>query len=375
MSFYLRAGDLVRVIAPSMSMSIISEEVRKRAIAVFENDLGLRISFGRHVDEDQGTLRIAPLTSRLEDFHEAFADTEVKAIFTCIGGFSSNDLLSWIDWDLVNKNPKIFCGFSDITALSMAIYTKTGMRVLSGPRFSSLGMKEGLDYTIDYLKKVLFGCTPILLAPANHFSDDAWYLPSCTKRTFHDNSNGNLPLRSGKASGIAIGGNISVLSLIYPEYLVPIPTTISEYLIPIPSTIPEYLPSVSISSSIPEYLPSVSSNQTQDWILFLEDDSLVKGAFRYVFRQLLVKLLSYAPLASNLGAIIIGRCCVASEMTDDAFEAMLKDVHLPKRNDVDIPIVINASFGHTTPIFTIPIGSTITIDANVTPAVITIHDY
>lgn len=56
------------------------------------------------------------INSRVEDIHDAFLDTNVKAIITCIGGFNSNQILEYIDYSIIENNPKILCGFSDATA-------------------------------------------------------------------------------------------------------------------------------------------------------------------------------------------------------------------------------------------------------------------
>src|SRR3990172_7157450 len=93
----LKKGDEIRIIAPARTLAIIGKESREIAAKRFE-DLGLKLSFGK----------------RVEDLHAAFSDKNVKGILTVIGGFNSNQLLRYINWDLVAKNPKIFCGFSDI---------------------------------------------------------------------------------------------------------------------------------------------------------------------------------------------------------------------------------------------------------------------
>ena len=92
--------------------------------------------------------------ARVEDLNEAFRDENVKAILTVIGGFNSNQLLDYIDYEAIKNNPKIFCGFSDITALSNAIYAKTGVVTYSGPHYSSFGMLKGFEYSLEYFKKM-----------------------------------------------------------------------------------------------------------------------------------------------------------------------------------------------------------------------------
>lgn len=98
--------------------------------------------------------------------HEAFADKSVDAVLTAIGGFNAVELLSQIDYGLIKANPKIFCGFSDITALSCAIYAKTGLVTYSGPHFSSFGMLKGFDYTLDCFKRCFFQKEAFVLCPS-----------------------------------------------------------------------------------------------------------------------------------------------------------------------------------------------------------------
>ena len=104
----LKHGDEIRVIAPARSLRIISRENQEIASKFLET-LGLRITFGKHVLESD-LFASSSVKSRLHDLHEAFSDPNVKGILTVIGGYNSNQLLPYIDYDLITKNPKIFCG-------------------------------------------------------------------------------------------------------------------------------------------------------------------------------------------------------------------------------------------------------------------------
>jgi muramoyltetrapeptide carboxypeptidase LdcA involved in peptidoglycan recycling len=77
------------------------------------------------------------IASRVEDIHAAFSDSNVRGILTVIGGFNSNQLLDSLDYELIKNNPKILCGYSDITALATAITAKTGLITYSGLHFST----------------------------------------------------------------------------------------------------------------------------------------------------------------------------------------------------------------------------------------------
>lgn len=142
----LNKGDEIRVIAPSQSMCLLSEETIAIAKQRLEA-LGFRVTFGKHVfqqiDENYACASIA---ERVADLHDAFAD------------------------------PKIICGFSDITALLNAIYAKTGLITYYGPHFSSFGMKHGFDYTLAYFKRMLMERELVTVTDSEQWSDDSWYI-------------------------------------------------------------------------------------------------------------------------------------------------------------------------------------------------------
>ena len=171
----LKAGDEIRVIAPARTMSILGNDCIELATKRLE-DLGLKVSFGKHVKEFDPDSMSASIESRIEDLHEAFRDKNVKGILTVIGGFNSNQLLDYIDYDLIKENPKILCGFSDITALCNAIYAKTGLVTYSGSHYSSFGMKKGFEYELEYFKKMFFQSEEVEVKSSEEWSDDAWFI-------------------------------------------------------------------------------------------------------------------------------------------------------------------------------------------------------
>jgi muramoyltetrapeptide carboxypeptidase LdcA involved in peptidoglycan recycling len=128
----LQQGDNLRIIAPSTSLSIIGEKQIQYAKNKLE-EIGLNISLGDNVYE-LNRFKSSSIESRISDLHSAFIDQTVNGVLSVIGGWNSNQLLSHINYDLIKNNPKIFCGYSDISALSNAIYTKTGLITYSGPR-------------------------------------------------------------------------------------------------------------------------------------------------------------------------------------------------------------------------------------------------
>jgi muramoyltetrapeptide carboxypeptidase len=301
----LKVGDEIRVIAPSRSLSMIDAEIREIANACF-SEMGLKVSFSKNaelVDEFVSS----SIEARIEDLHEAFADENIKGIFTTIGGYNSNQLLEYIDYEMIKNNPKIFCGFSDITVLSNAMLAKTGLVTYSGPHYSTFGMKKGIDYTKEYFKKCFFNDEPFIVEPSSEWSDDLWFLEQ-ENRTFYKNE-GYKIINKGIAEGKIIGGNLCTLNLLQGT----------------------------------DYMPDLSGS-----ILFLEDDELT---FPENFDRDLQSLI-HLPNFDKVQGIVIGRFQIVSKMTD---ELLLKIIQ-SKRALRNIPIVANVDFGHTTPHITFPIG-------------------
>jgi muramoyltetrapeptide carboxypeptidase len=303
----------IRVIAPSRSLAIIAPDNVKVAVRRLEQ-LGLRVSFGKHVSECDAFVS-SPVGSRLEDLHEAFRDTSVDGILTVIGGFNSNQLLDEIDYELIRHHPKIFCGYSDITALQNAIYTKTGLVTYSGPHFSTFGMEQKFEYTLAYFCKCLFDSAPYEIAPSLEWSDDAWYLDQ-KKRNFLANA-GPVVLRPGEATGCLIGTNLCTLNLLQGT----------------------------------PYMPSL-----RNAVLCLEDDATVGDLAHVEFDRNLQSLIQL-PDFDLVQGLVIGRFQKESNMTIEKLEHIVST----KKRLCGRPIVCNVDFGHTDPLCTLPIGGTIRI--------------
>jgi len=213
----IRRGDTLRVVAPARSRRFVAEYDHSAVIEARFAALGLRLTFGDHVDE-LDAFQSSSVASRVADLHAAFADPEVADILTVIGGFNSNELLPHLDWELIAANPKVFCGYSDITALQNAILTRSGLVTYSGPHWSSFGMRDNFEQTQRWFTEALFDGKPIELRPAEIWTDDLW-LADQDKRTVRTND-GWWPLRPGQATGRIIGGNLCSLNLLQgTEYM------------------------------------------------------------------------------------------------------------------------------------------------------------
>jgi muramoyltetrapeptide carboxypeptidase LdcA involved in peptidoglycan recycling len=314
-------GDEIRVIAPSRSLKIISKETIEIATKRL-NDLGFKVTFGKNVFESDENFS-SSVESRLYDLHEAFADKNVKGILTVIGGYNSNQLLDLIDYDLIKNNPKIICGYSDITALLTAINTKTNLVTYLGPHFSSFGMKHGFEYTLEYFKNILLNSGTFEIKSSPNWSDDLWFLDQ-EKREFFDNP-GMFSINEGQAEGELVGGNISTFSLLQGT----------------------------------KYFPDLTGK-----ILMLEAHSEVKDVH---FDRLLQSLIQQ-PNFSEVKGIIIGMFQKDSQISNEKITKIIKS-----KPELDgIPVISGFNFGHITPIATLPVGGTVKISTQNRPYILII---
>ncbi len=94
---------------------------------------------------------------RAQDLAALFADPEVDVVQSLQGGFGSAQLIPHLDFDVIAANPKPFVGYSDITALHVAIRQRTGLATLYGYGLVGVGEKEATSFTRDRLLHVLTG--------------------------------------------------------------------------------------------------------------------------------------------------------------------------------------------------------------------------
>jgi len=312
----LKIGDEIRVIAPARSMAIIDDEAKAIANQRLA-DLGFKVTFGKHVDEID-EFNSSSIESRLADLHEAFADPNVKGVFSAIGGFNSNQLLDYIDWDLIANNPKVFCGFSDITALNNAIFTKTGLVTYSGPHYWSFGQKLYFDYTLGYFKQACIDSEVISISASEKWSDDHWH-NNQDIRELIDN-NGIWVINQGMAEGTIVGGNLCTVNLLQGT----------------------------------RYMPSLDGV-----ILFIEEDALANGIDVMEFDRNLQSLISL-PDFSGVRGIVIGRFQKAAGMTNDLLIKIIKS----KKELNNLPVIAGVDFGHTDPKITFPVGGVASINTS-----------
>jgi muramoyltetrapeptide carboxypeptidase len=192
----LAPGQTVGIAAPS-SPPREPEGVRF-AIDIVES-LGFRPRPAAHLFDRSGYLAGDDPT-RASDINELFADDTVDAIFCVRGGYGSSRLLPLLDYDLIRAHPKVLLGYSDLTALLLGIYHKTGLVTFHGP----IAGQTYSPYTLAELKKVLFDPQPPLALAAP---------PLFERREGQvDRANRLTPLVPGRVQGRLLGGNLSLVS-------------------------------------------------------------------------------------------------------------------------------------------------------------------
>ncbi len=124
----LKNGDTIAIIAPA---GVVEKDKILNSVKYFES-LGYKIKLGKNIFKSDRYFAGSD-NDRLEDLHNAFEDKEVNAIFCARGGYGAIRLVNKINYELISNNPKIFCGYSDITALSLMFYKKAGLITFSAP--------------------------------------------------------------------------------------------------------------------------------------------------------------------------------------------------------------------------------------------------
>ena len=190
----IRRGDTVAVITPASAL--VDDEGYAIADENFKK-LGLRLQWGQHVGNKYGYLA-GKDEERLADLHAMFGNPEIKAIVCLRGGSGAARLLDRLDYGLIARNPKIFLGYSDITAFHQAIYTQTGLITFHG----AVANSRWTPMVINQFEQLFFsGKPPIYITEQNRI------------RT----------LTAGIAEGKLLGGNLTVLtgiagSRFYPDF-------------------------------------------------------------------------------------------------------------------------------------------------------------
>lgn len=297
----LSAGDTIGIVSPSSA--IFDSEPYTIAVETMQA-MGLKVKLGEHVKGRYGHLAGTD-EERAAEFNAMFRDPEIDAVIALRGGSGAARLLDLIDYTAIAANPKIFIGYSDITALHLAIYEKTGLVTFHGP----LAVSTWNQYAYDHFQRLLFG------AEAIH-----WKNPTGKGGQLAQTSNRVRTINPGKAKGILLGGNLSVLTGIMGS----------------------------------EYFP-------EDWknkILYLED---VGEAIYAVDRMM--SQLKLGRVLDQISGFVFGKCTDCDPKGSGYGSLTLEEVIDFYIKPLGIPAYSGAMIGHINDNWTIPNGVEAEIDA------------
>ena len=181
----IKVNSTIGVVSPSYWLD---ENVLKNT-AKFFTDLGYNIKISKSSSLQWGPFAGTP-EERADDLHRMFADPKIDAIMCARGGYGANRVLPLLDYDLIRKNPKIFIGYSDITAYLTSITQKTNLVTFHGPMLTTY-KKSWINYNYNLMNMVLTGESNINIEP-----------PESLKTRI---------LKDGTTSGPLWGGNMSLL--------------------------------------------------------------------------------------------------------------------------------------------------------------------
>ncbi len=288
----LKPGDRVRVIAPA---SPFDKKVFKKGIGKIAS-MGVEVVFRRDIFSKTDYLAGVD-KRRLFELHEAFSDKKTSAVFCARGGYGSTRLLQKIDFSILKKNPKLFVGFSDITALHLAIYARLKMPTIHGPMIASkryISQPERFDR---FLIRALFSKTEIRYSISKNVQ----------------------VIRGGRAKGIILGGNLSMIhSLLGTKF-------------------------------IPEF---------KNKILFMED--IAESPHRI---DRILCHFNQAGMLKGLRGVIIGRFADSKGRCLKADLRIIKGICEEYFKPLKIPCVFNFPIGHGRENLVIPIGVMAELDA------------
>ena len=324
----LKAGDTIGLVSTSAPLAGSVSHRTQKGIKMLQ-ELGFQVKIGKHALKVTG-YTAGTAKERAEDIHSFFKDKEVKAIFSFIGGNHSNQILKYLDFNLIKNNPKIFLGYSDATVLHFAFYAKANLITFYGPAVLTQFAENPkiLPYTKDYFRKALMNIQPIgKIKPSTSWTDEVldWFKKEDLKRPRKIKRNkGWQWLKVGKAEGQILGGCItSMLHLRGTKYW-------------------------------PDFSGSILFWETPE-----SGDDFTKGEKVENIDSYLADL-ELSGVFKNIRGMIVGRFFGYSKQEEEEIIKIIKT----RTADYKFPILTNVDIGHSDPMITVPLGVKVKIDSS-----------
>ncbi len=309
----LQPGQTLGVVALSTPAKSLNSEFRMRAYQRLYDLFGLHIVEAKNIDLECGHTA-GSIKERVNSLHRFFKQKNIHGIISFWGGFNTHQILEYLDFDLIKKNPKVLLGYSDTTTLLSAINAKTGLITFNGPAVITFAKPIIPKETSDCFREILMTKRTSLTYPSSKFySDNSWWIED--KMEFSKN-HGLQVFRKGKAEGQIVGGNIGTLLLL---------------------------------AGTP-YWPSMHGK-----ILFVEDDESENPKTLDRFFTQLRQMGVY----SQIKGLVVGRFARSVDLSaNDSLHMILQDA----LRGFKFPVITEFDMGHTDPLLTIPIGARVKID-------------
>ena len=292
----LKRGDVIGLVSPASTPNDMQK--LDNGIRYLEKN-GYRVKLGENVGKSNGYLAGSD-QERANDINTMFKDKSVKAIFCIRGGYGASRILDKLDYKIIKNNPKIFVGYSDITALQMAFLQKTGLITFAGPMVATDFSSEISHYTEEYFWEIITSKKKL----GRIEQSDKSKMPGISK---------------GNAYGRIIGGNISVLSALIGT----------------------------------EYFPDLKNR-----ILIFEDIDEPPYKIDRILNQF--RLLKVFKL---LNGIVLGRFVDCFEHDTSKKTLTLGEVMEFYLKDLNIPVLYSFPHGHIKDMITVPYGINIKMNA------------
>lgn len=313
----IKGKAAIGVCSPSFPISAVEPIRYERGIKYLENK-GFQVKNGL-LYKKKDFYRSGTIKERAEEFNNLLYDENIQIIMTSIGGNNTNSILPYIDYEYIKKHPKIIIGFSDITALLLAIYAKTGLVTFYGPDIaSSFGeLPPFADWTFESFNSFVNGIS----VPYNYEMPIAWtdeFIDwSEQDRSKEQYSNQWVCVKQGTCQGRLIGGNLNTMEGFFGT----------------------------------EYMPVINKGD----ILFIEDAE--KDAYTI---ERSFSLLKLAGVFDKVSGIILGK---HEKFDDNGTGRKPYEILLEVIGDTSIPILADFDCCHTHPMLTMPIGCEVRLDA------------
>ena len=275
---HLKKGDTIGILCVSGKIDDYSKLNRAKEF-IESKGYNVKISY---LPEQQNDYLCADDETRASELNRFFADKTIKAIIAARGGYGSIRIIDKIDYKTIKDNPKFFGGYSDITALSLMIYKNTGLVTYNSPMaYSDLG-----NQISDYTEKSFFdvienGLTELRLENSRVY-------------------------KSGNASGVLWGGNLSTIQSLCGIDFIPV----------------------------------------DDFIFITEDINEPV----YKIDKMFAQLFNISKFKTNCKAIVLGY--FSNIDNNEILDKLFKEI----ANKYEIPVVKGLKFGHERDFLTFPIG-------------------